>query len=160
VGGLYDIESFLDDVKTWCLANLNPAIQAVNSDKADAIVLKQVDVANGYFFQALNTGTPNADPFVLYGIETPRAEAVGQGLAQSYQAYVVVVVADPGNDRDIFRRLLRYQRALMEVFRMGYAEMSRGNTRPKISGLNPFPLSMVGMENAMAVGLSLAVTME
>lgn len=159
MAGRSDIESFLDDVKALLATQLNVQIDEVNTDKADTITLKEVDPVDGYFFQALNTGTPNVDPFVLYGIETPVADSTGPSTAVKYDLFVVVVIADPGQDLDIFRRLLRYQRALMQLFASSWASQMLNNQRYKISGLNPFPLSLVGMENAMAVGVSLSLTM-
>lgn len=156
--GKLDVECFLDDVKTAMVAGLNAAIASVNSDKNDSVVLADVDPSNGYVFQA-PLGPVNADPWVLYGIELPVAESKGPNTAIEYTLFAVIVVSDPGNDDDIFRRMLRYQRAMIDFFRESWATMSRARIRPTISGLNPFPISFKGIDrNSMAAGVSLKIT--
>lgn len=156
----YDLECFLDDVRTLLASSLNTKLTEIDSDKADSITLRQVDAA-GYFLQSLDTQNLNVDPFVVYGVEEPVADMVaGPGLSVKYKAYVLLVIADAGNDANVFRRLYRYQRALLELFCTNWADLSRGKVRTKVAGLNPFMPDLIGLKSALAVGVTLSFTLE
>lgn len=156
-----DVECYLDDIKAAMVAGLNAQITAVNDDKADSTVLAAIDPTSGYILQAPLV-TLNVDPWVLYGFETPVAESSGgPGVAVEYQLFAVVVVSDPGNDLEIFRRMIRYQRAMQAFFKSNWDTMSRARIRPNVSGLNPFPIAFKSMsQNSLAAGVSLKIKME
>jgi hypothetical protein len=121
----YDIESLCDDIKAILVANLTAKIMALNTEKADTVTLADVS-AEAYIFQSMNGVTVNYNPFIFYGVQ----EIDGEG-GQSYtpsrvDVSVILVLEDSGEDIDIGRRMLRYGRALKEVFEEHFQDTSHG----------------------------------
>ncbi len=161
MGRIYDIENLLVDIKAFLVANLNTKLTAIDSDKADSITLAQVD-SSAYFFQNLSkAAVANYNPFVLYGIdEIPKQLGIGPATIKEYTLFVIVVLTDSGNDPDSLKRLLRYQRALTELFEESWNRVG-GSVRFKVSGLVPIPLSLLDdnrISNVIGVNLDVALS--
>lgn len=148
----YDAESLLVDIEALLKADLNAKIAEISAEKADGLELKSVPAA-AYFFQTLNEKCANFNPFVIYGITDGTEEGVGSSVAETVVMEVAIVVVDNGQDHAIGKRLLRYRRALSEVFSDKWAEM-RYSVKLKVKSLSPVSLRLIdSSESYQAVGV-------
>lgn len=136
----FDIELLLSDIEAFLVANLNTKLAAIDTEKNDGVTLAQINSA-AYYQQTIHKETLNYDPFVIYGIEAIEARGQGPATLEKYQLYVVVVMTDTHNDPKLLKRLLRYQRALKELFHANWSTI--GNpVKMKVSSLVPVPLAL------------------
>ena len=135
----YDIEQLLTDIETILKANLNTKILAVSADKGDGIVLKPIS-ASAYITQSLNMKMMKYDPFVLTGVSAIESGTSGPGCSQVPTIQIMVIMADGGR-ADLLSRLLRYQRALLEVIQENFSKI------PEASNLSIESLVPVAIED-------------
>lgn len=155
---VYDIEALLGDIETFMKANLNTKLTAISTDKNDGISLLPVD-SNGYFFQTLNDKVTNYDPFVFYGlqdIDNKGGQAgIGPGTEKKYSISVMICVSDTGQDVNITKRVLRYSRALSELFETSWDRVGK-SIKLKVQSLVPIPFTDINTsENFRVVGVLL-----
>ena len=135
-----DIEVILADVKAHLVANFNAQLLALDSEKNDGIVLRPVD-STAYHLLTLEDRVDQNDPIVLYGeADEPAIVSEGSSVAVTYRVNVWLILAEHGNmpQDEIQKRLLRYRRALVDVFRQSWASWS-GSTKMKIQASLPSP---------------------
>lgn len=130
----YDVELFLNDIKTILTSHLNTKIAAINSEKNDTITLGSIN-NNAYFLQTLDNDEANFDPYVLYGIEDIKTVGIGPLSGHEYTIAIVIVVADH-QDGNCAKKMMRYQRALEEVFAEHFQENEHG-TKMEIQSIVP-----------------------
>lgn len=135
----YDVEQLLTDIVAILKANLNTKILAVSADKGDSIVLKPIN-ANAYVTQSLNMKLMKYDPFVLTGISALESQVSGPGCSHVPTIQIMVIMADNGR-ADLLSRLLRYQRALLEVIQENFSKI------PHASNLSIESLVPVAIED-------------
>lgn len=111
----YDIESLLVDILGFMKAGLNTRIAAIETEKNDDIVMKPVG-EDSYFLQTLNNEVVNTDPFIFYGVDVIDTDSNGPGVLQDITIGVILVLEDTGEDAFVQNRMLRYLRALTEIF--------------------------------------------
>lgn len=152
----YDVERFCADLKTILAASLNTKISEINSEKNDSTTLAAVD-SNAYFFQELNGRATNFDPFVLYSVEEIQSEGTGPTTSITPTVHVVLVLADGGQDTEsVAVRMLRYQRALREVFEENWTSNKYG-VKLRISSMVPVQFSLMNSANPFrAIGVSVS----
>lgn len=137
-----DFESIADAVKAYLQAKLNTKLAEIDAEKNDGITLATIP-ATAYFFDYLGSEEVNQPVFVLYGVS--RMEPVSrsvQAVATRVTMQVAVVLTDSGNDREVLKRLLRYQRALREVFETGWNSVS-GSLKFEVGSLAPYGLDLL-----------------
>jgi len=111
----YDVESLMTDIEGIMTAYLNDKIDAINTEKNDSIVLKNID-ADAYIFQSLDERCMNYDPFVFYGLAgSVEANGIGPAISKKLLIDVSVITFDV-DKANIGKRYLRYNRALEELF--------------------------------------------
>lgn len=153
----YDIENFCDDLKDFLIANFNTKLSALDTEKNDGITLAPI-ASTAYFFQILSTEIINYDPFLFYRIERiGGGENLYSAVDRNFEMQVMVILSDSGNDLDVMRRMLRYQRALIELVESNFANISRVGAI-KVSGLAPFPVE--GIANRAGISQVVGVTLE
>lgn len=111
----YDLETLLSDIVTILKANLNTKLTAIQTEKGDGLVCPAIDSTYGYAQQDLTQAVMNQKAFVLYGVDDIQTTSLAGAAAFVYSISVLVIIADDGNDADIFKKLFRYQRALKEI---------------------------------------------
>ena len=99
---------------------LNNQISAIETEKNAASQtltpgLAQVDDTS-YFFQTWNDKILNMSPAIFYGFEDMSAIDGGGVAAKKYKCFVEIVLVNNGLTDDFAHRLLRYSRALEELF--------------------------------------------
>lgn len=117
----YDWESLAADIETILKNNLNTKITALDAEKADTITLDQVN-SSAYFFQTMNDSIANFNPFIFYGIDNIESEGIPSASSDEIEIAVWLVLDDDANDLLIANRMLRYTRALKEVFEDNWNE--------------------------------------
>lgn len=151
---LYDLESLLTDVETVLKANLPGRLTAIDAEKNDGVTLKQIDNA-AYFAQTLNQGVAAFDPYLAYGVIDQSPDGNYGGTADRVSLQVVIVLSDPGQDTAILKRVLRYQRALREVFEQNW-EKTRKGIKLRVEPTLPVQLSELDTsKNYRAVGVQI-----
>lgn len=114
----FDAEDILVEIQTYLQANLNTKIAEINSEKNDSITLNSVST-DAYFLQTLNDSIANFDPYILIGLDDMPSVGIGPATLKTLTFTVVLVLADT-QDLLIGRRMLRYGRALEEIFNEGF----------------------------------------
>lgn len=151
----YDLEALMTDIGNLMVNGFNDAILAVSADKNDGLVLKPVD-PNALYFETLNQSEIVFDPFVLYAIEKIGTDAMPGVVAENTTISVVLVLADQGTDTKIVTKLLRYGRALKELFLGSRGKIGNGVTL-KIESLEPVQWRMTNDSNTFrAIGVSIS----
>jgi hypothetical protein len=150
----YDLEDLCADIATVLQTNLNSKLSEIDSEKNDGIVLKQV-TGDAYFFQELNNKVANFDPFVLYGVESVQTLSQEGAAAQVATISVVIVVSDPGLDPELPKRMIRYARALHEIFEENYS-LLRLSSKLIIQNLMPVSFNLLNSSQSYrAAGVNL-----
>src|SRR5947209_5598149 len=116
----YDVENLLTDIQAYMVANFQAKLTEINNEKADGITLSAPD-NNAYFLQTINDKIANYDPFVIYGIDRATTDSLGLMSVRKWIVSVIIVLADTleadsANTQIISHKILRYSRALTELF--------------------------------------------
>ena len=129
----YDAERFLDDILAIVKANLNTEITAIQAEKdillgSSNFTLKTV--SDNAYFDSLDEGVANYDPFIYFGIEDdPIVPMEGAG-AENIRAFFYVVLHNSFKDKNVYKRMLRYARALKQITEKNFDKISQiGNIR-------------------------------
>jgi hypothetical protein len=156
--GKFDIETALNNVKQLLQANLNTKLAAIDAEKADGITLAQIP-SGAYILQSLDQAVAaQFNPFVLYGIDKIDSNGIGPSTAKSFTVSVIIIVADPGSDPTILTRLLRYLRALEEVFEDSFGTALQREI-VTVESLEPVQFRLVNSnDDCRAIGVSLKFT--
>src|SRR4051794_37346159 len=116
----YDVEQFLSDLSTILSTYLNAKLTEIDNDKNDGVTSKGID-SNAIFTLSLDQVVVNYDPFILIGLDI-KSTSVASATADILSIPIMLVIEDSG-DADIKKRILRYMRALKEVFEENFASL-------------------------------------
>jgi hypothetical protein len=154
----YDIETFLNDSKAYVQAKLPAKIAELNAEKNDGVTLKDID--NGaYFFQTLDDEVANFDPFIAYSISGVTSTGEGPYTQKQYTIDYCIVFVDQGSDKNATQRMLRYWRALEELFETSWDKIGDG-LKLKVESLEPIKFNLINNSNDYrAVGISIEVNL-
>jgi hypothetical protein len=131
----YDLERLLTDFKAMMVARLNIKLAEITAEKGDSITLAQV-TSDAYFFQTMPPGATQPNPFIVYGLGEPETEGIGPATVKAWPIEVSLCLLNPGSDPNIAKRVLRYSRALEELFHEGWADIPQSITL-KVESLAP-----------------------
>lgn len=149
-----DAESVLMRVVELLQSDLNGFITAINTEKNDDVVLDQVDNA-AYAIQELAGVVQNYNPFVLVGIDDIQSVGKGPVTSDLLTMTAVVILPDQGQDLQIIKRLLRYNRCLKDTIERNWSDSKLG-TRFEISSLVPVQFTLANTSNLYrAVGIQI-----
>lgn len=158
MGKKQDIESLADYIESLLKAGLNAKIDQINTEKADTTTLKHVDAA-AYSMHRIKGSALNFDPLVVTYLDNLDAVGMGAGTAETPTIKAVILVADNGQDSELDRRMLRYMRAVKEVFEENF---SKNRTWPnlEITSLVPDSAKLNGSsQNYRATGVNLKTSL-
>lgn len=156
MGARHDLEELCADVEACMRANLNTQLAIINSEKDDGITLKPVS-DGAYFFEYWQERIANFNPAILYGIEDlSNPEPVPSLMVMQIKLSISLLLSDDGLDSNIMKRLLRYQRGLIEVFERNWNAVSR-SVKFAVSGTTPFPIVL---ENRSYPDRIIGITLE
>lgn len=141
----YDIESLCDDIKTVLTTYLNTKLAAIDAEKNDDIDLATVN-SLAYVFQSMNGVTINYNPFIFYGVQEIDGEGGYSYTPSRVDVSVILVLEDQAEDIDIGKRMLRYGRALKEVFEEHFNETAHG-VKLSVQSQVPIEISLMNSSN-------------
>lgn len=146
---LYDVEDLLDEIETLLKAKLNTKLTQIENlkiaqGKGVGLTLPKYQFsANAYYQQNWSDKILSRSPAIFYGLETIQATGSGSATLELYKIFVEVVMVDNGMDANGKRRLLRYSRAIREVFQENYDALS-WNTKTNIETVRPLSFTIDG----------------
>lgn len=111
---VYDPESLLIDIENIVKNNLNTKITAINTEKGDSITLASID-SSAYILD-IDLKSVNYNPFILTSIVDIESNGIGSATSKIITINVALIHSDNGQDSAIVKRMLRYGRALSEIF--------------------------------------------
>lgn len=150
----YDLENLLADCLGVVTSNLNTKLAAITSEKGDGLALETLDPAQ-IFFQDLNKSDAAASNlFLFYGIEDPQADGIGPATALRNELFFILVLKDTGETTVFMKRLLRYMRAMQEIFQDNYDKIPRVG-KIAVSSLSPVSFTIEGGGSFKAVGVKI-----
>lgn len=148
----YDTETFLRDVETFLKSNLNAEIVKINTEKAD-FNLDSID-DKAYIFQSLDDKVLNYSPSVFYYIDDIQSESIDSATSEEISIEVVVILSDK-KDGKLQYRLLRYLRALKDLFNNGFNKVHYSK-KVKVESLVPIRFALQNSTNFVhAIGVRL-----
>lgn len=152
----YDLENFATDIRDLLLLRLNEKIQLINVEKGD-FEIKEVS-ENAYCFQSLDERAMNYSPFLIYGFDDIISVSNGPLNADSVLFSATIIIADDGA-KNIMSKLLRYQRALREVFQKHWDEIGHAQ-KGEIKSLNPLAFQFANSSHpSRAIGIQIMSTL-
>jgi hypothetical protein len=120
MGQKYDSEMLLNDLFTIVKQNLNSKISEIQAEKT-ALLGDQnfvVPLINDKaWFDTLDDKTANFDPYVYYGLNDNTVIELASAESSELAIFFTVVLHYNGNDATMYRKMLRYIRALQEIVR-------------------------------------------
>lgn len=154
MGKKLDIECFLDQTLAFLRANLNDKIAAIDLEKNDAITTPPIP-DEAYIFQSLDEGVQNYDPFIFYGISRVEGEAIDSANSELWSVEITVIKTD-SDSKIVTRQLLRYGRALKEIFQENYYKINSVRQKLRVSSLEPISFSSQNSSNRFkAIGVEI-----
>lgn len=130
-----DLEVILDSIQTLVNANFNTKLTSITTEKGDNLLLQPLD-SRGFAILGLTETIMNYDPFIAILVENLENISIPGGSASKATFYVVAVKEDNGVDVAIHKKMLRYQRAIQEIFIENFDDLGTG-TKYEIAGLAP-----------------------
>ncbi len=154
----YDIEELLRDLLEVCKANLNTKLAALDAEKNDGITLLTVP-DEAYFFQSLEKARAAPyNAFVFWGLDDPTPDGHGPYTLENLGIFFIVVVRDTAETENYLFRLMRYSRAMKEIFEQNFSK-NRGRVKLSVQNLSPVGFDALGMPGSFkAVGVRLSGT--
>jgi len=141
----YDIEDLLGDILALLQSKLNARIASIEAEKIAAgkpdTGLKPID-SSAYFEQSWSDKMLNITPAIFYGIEEDESVGAGPATVQTVTLWVDVVIVDSGMDNLTKNRILRYSRALREIFEENWDAFIGNASKIKIKTVRPIDFKM------------------
>lgn len=132
-----DAELFIDNLEIFLKEKLNDRIAAIDAEKNSDFTTELVD-PKAYIFQGLDSMPVNFDPILFYGISKVESDSIHSANAETYTIEISIIKAD-SNSATVGKKLLRYNRALKEIFQENCFKIN--NVRPKIKVTSLQPIS-------------------
>ena len=130
-----DLEYYLARIKELLQDKLPSKLTEIDSEKNDGLVLPQIE-NDAYFFQGYHERMVNYSDFIIYGIDEIQSNSVNAMNNKTYTFFVEIAFTDRGENDVNLKKMMRYGRALEEIFLENYAKIL-GNTRFNIQLLEP-----------------------
>lgn len=165
MGKRYDSEDMLDDILKAMVQDgaLNARIAAVEAEKVakgkglDPTLKPILDTS--YHLQSWSDKILNSSPAIFYGIESVATNDGGPGAAaETPTVFIEVVMVDSGMTNDAAKRILRYTRAIKDLF-SEFFEQTPNSARIKIETVRPqsFKLDYDSSEEIKVGGISVVI---
>ncbi len=161
----YDAENLLEAILGVMTSGLNAKVAAIEAEKlADGKGLTPALAAinsAAYYAQTWDEKILNSKgASIFYGIGDVSLVENAGAHAKTYKMFVDVVYVDSDLQKDGYKRILRYSRALEELFAVQFAPAIAGGT-VKVEQIYPigFKLEMDSSDEVKIGGVSLTVTL-
>lgn len=152
------VEDFLKCAIQLVKDNLNAELLKIDTERGD-FVMKPVDMNNAVIFQSLNNFPVNFDPILFYGVDQVTTDSIESATGDNWEIEFSIIMADP-QDQSASYRLLRYQRALKEIFKTNYVKINNMRQKVQVKSLNPISLTLQNNSNEFrAIGIIVETTL-
>jgi hypothetical protein len=142
----YDAEMLLADVRSIVADNFNTKVAAINAEKNDGISLDTLN-SSAFFMQQLNGNLANYNPICFYSLDNIETVSSGPLASHRFSISVLIIAIDTGEEVECGVRMLRYLRALEEIFKEKWNE-NRHGIKLQIQSLVPIPLTELNSTNS------------
>lgn len=135
----YDTEQFLNDLFLLVKSNLNGKINEIQAEKATLLGSANFAVPtldDKAWFDSLDDKTANFDPYVYYGVNDNSVIQISSAEGNSLTAFFTVVLHYNGDDASMYKKMLRYIRALQEIVSENFDAFPEAG-RMTVSAINP-----------------------
>jgi len=159
---IYDEELMLKDIEILFQAKLPAEITAINTEKADALVLDLIP-NDKYIFETLDSRILNYRGFfIMYGLkDTPVRETNTETFLEEVEITFQIATFDKGEKerKNTLYKLLRYRRALKAVI-LKNPDVFRGYAKPLMKSLKPdaFPYDNKNIILTVGIDIKASVT--
>ena len=121
----YDVERLIDDTLAIVKSNLNDKLDEIQNEKDtllgdDNFNLPRID--DKAYFDSLDDKVANFNEYVYYGVGDNAVIEIASAEASEVSLFFTVVLHYDGDDR-IYRKMLRYIRALQEIVSENFGEI-------------------------------------
>ena len=152
------IEDFLNCSIALVKEQINAKLAEIDAERGD-FTLKPIDLDNGIVFQSLNNLPVNFDPILFYGIDQVDSDSIESAQGETWDLEFSIILADP-QDRTADKRILRYQRALKEIFSENYIKINNMRQKVRVKSLNPVSFLLQNSSNEFrAIGIIVETTL-
>lgn len=152
----FDTETLIKKCLTLVQAELNTKIQEINTEKGDF----EIDTIEpgAYYFAQLPAEVYNYSAFVVYGfMNNPTLESSNEfNQIKSLEIFFEVVSVDAGENegQNVIYKLLRYSRALEDIFNKNFSKIMEGYGKIQVSNLTPTTLFSMEGKTVRSAGVS------
>lgn len=110
----FDLEDFRDVLKAYLVDNMVAKVAEINAEKGDSLL---IDIPEAQYFQDFNEKIVNFKEFIYFGFQ-PFEPGISSGdsLAQPVSMFFVTMVTDQSGGITGENKILRYTRAMAEIF--------------------------------------------
>ena len=159
----FDLECFFDNLELFLKDKLNPQIVLIDAEKnankaiADQWTTEPVD-NEAYVYQSLDQMPVNFDPILYYGISQMPSNGIGPATAKNPIIEISIIKTDD-ESKTIGRKLLRYQRALEEIFEENFYKINSVRPKIEVSSLQPVAFKDQNSSNRFkAIGIEIELS--
>jgi len=149
----YDLEDVAADVERILKAKLTAAVVAVEAEKVAggkvASGIETVDYSDDslYFRLAWNDRVNNKKVAIGIFITEHQTDNMGPDIRSTYTVDVGICLSGTENDAVVTVKLLRYMRALMEVFAQNYGRIT-GCSKETLKTVGPISSFLTDIDSA------------
>lgn len=153
-----DLECWVDNIEAFLKAHLNSKLVQIDTEKNSGWTTEPVS-DEAYIFQSLDNLVVNFDPMLFYGISSVTGESIESANGKIVTVEVTVIKYD-NEDKNIGKKLLRYQRALEEIFQENYIKINSVRQKTKVSSLQPVSFELQNSSDRFkAIGIEMEFSM-
>ena len=110
----FDLEDFRDVLKAYLVDGMTAKVSEINTEKGDSLL---IDIPEAQYFQDFNEKIVNFKEFIYFGFQPFEAGiSSGDSLAQPVSMFFVTMVTDQSGGIIGENKILRYTRAMTEIF--------------------------------------------
>ena len=157
------IEDFLNQALCLVKNNINQELSKIDLERdgdTKPFILKPIDLDDGIVFQSMNNLPVNFDPILYYGVD--QVTTIGDlesATGETWEVEFSIILSDP-QDRTADKRILRYQRALKEIFLKNYVKINNMRQKVRVKSLNPVAFTLQNTSNEFrAIGIIVETTL-
>lgn len=149
----YDAEALLNDLENIIKQNLNNKIAEIQAEKEALLGSSNFNVPSvdeNAYFDTLDGRESNWNPYVYYGVGDNSPIEIASAEASELSLFFTVVLTNDANDPNVYRKMLRYIRALQEVVSENFDEIAEASNF-KITTLTPSDMRDMDGEDEMGL---------